>query len=594
MLGQFYQYHMHQPSSSEVNSWNNSLPVLAEVAARIGSDDVGVILEYHVPLAGFRIDALFLGRDELGRNNAVAVELKQWSDVVVPDVYSLNVTVGGREYAHPSQQASDYAGFLSDIHSGFVEGAIRAHSCAFLHNLHGVAAGNLVRNQFEELVEQSPLFTSELEDELALYLSTLIGHGGGASLCSALTSGQFQPSKKLLSKLEATIDADETWDLIDQQREAYNEVLSSVRRLEVRNGRAAVLVRGGPGTGKTVIAIQLLSDALRLGMTAAHSTGSKAFTTALRSKFKGADKLFIWNKDTRNATPHSIDLLLVDEAHRVRETSDTRWTPSADRNRKSQMQELLDAAKVTVFFLDENQYVRPDEIGCSDLVRSECNAHGVKLSEFDLESQFRCGGCREYVNWVDHLLGFEVAEPRPWGQAYSVQIESSPIGLEQSVYSDLRAGRTARMVAGFCWKWSDRTKGGGLVDDVTIGDWERPWNPKEEKSKRYRPENHPYTIWAEQESGREQIGCIYSAQGFEFDSVGLIWGLDLVWRQDKWVAQKSESFDRPVKTKNADTLRLVRNAYRVLMTRGIYQTHLLILDPETRNHVEQQLGRNLK
>jgi hypothetical protein len=129
------------------------------------------------------------------------------------------------------------------------------------------------------------------------------------------------------------------------------------------------LVRGGPGTGKTVIAVQLLADALREGFSAVHSTGGKAFTTAMRSKFAGASGLFVWNMSMRNATYQALDLLLVDEAHRIRETSDTRWTPRAQRAQRAQIDELLDASKVAVFFLDENQFMRPDEEGNSNLVR---------------------------------------------------------------------------------------------------------------------------------------------------------------------------------------------------------------------------------
>jgi len=130
---------------------------------------------------------------------------------------------------------------------------------------------------------------------------------------------------------------------------------------------------------------------------------------------------------------------------------------------------------------------------------------------------------------------------------------------------------------------------GSLIKDVVISNWKRPWNRKANSKKQYRPNQHPYTLWAETEEGEEQVGCIYSAQGFEFDRVGVIWGPDLVWREGEWVAQRKNSYDSPVKSKTADTERLLRNAYRVLLTRGIKETKILCLDEETREHIQDML-----
>jgi DUF2075 family protein len=91
--------------------------------------------------------------------------------------------------------------------------------------------------------------------------------------------------------------------------------------------------------------------------------------------------------------------------------------------------------------------------------------------------------------------------------------------------------------------------------------------------------------------GENQIGCIYSAQGFEFDRVGVIWGLDLVWRKDHWIAQREHSFDSKVKPKTANTLQLLRNAYRILLTRGTNETRLICLDDETREHLRNEFEK---
>ena len=591
MLLNFWNHHGYTPSTSEIRSWENSLDALADVLQGLQARDIGVVLEYHLPYSGRRIDVLLAGKTSEGTNCISTIELKQWSDVHLPD-NSLNVVVNGVEHLHPSQQALDYSEHLCEIHSSFSEHAITAASCSFCHNLPD-SDETLSGTQFHPLLAQSPLFRKGEEAHLADFVDKSVGGGSGERLTRAFIKGRFKPNKKLLDVLDDVIHEHERWHLLDEQRIAYNAIWSTVVKLKRAGGgaRAAVLVRGGPGTGKSVIATQLLADALRLGYAAVHSTGGHAFKTSLQAQFKGADQLFVWNMNMRNAPPQALDLLLVDEAHRIRETSDMRFTPRDQRGKRSQVEELLDAAKVTVFLLDENQFVRPDEIGCSALVRSETARLGVPLTEYDLAAQFRCGGCSEYGAWVDSLLGFPAEEALNWGDRYSFSIVDAPRDLEGIIPEAKGCGERARLVAGFCWPWSDPLQGGTLVHDVTIDGWSRPWNAKTERNKHYRPEVHPYTLWAETEAGEFQVGCIYSAQGFEFDRVGVIWGPDLVWRDNEWVAQREHSFDSPVKAKKADTQHLVRNAYRVLLTRGIKETRVLILDAETKDHIEESLKK---
>lgn len=608
MTGRFVKLHRYVPGTAEVRSWERSLAALAGAIRPLRRADLGVAigttgsvegggtvreavappgvaLEYHLPLSGKRVDVVITGHDPTGQASALVLELKQWSEARFEDEHATNVLVQDREVVHPSEQARDYADWLANYHSAFTDGPLAAVPLAYCHEMRAPADAVLRDSRFSDLLLRSPLFVGGEEAALAEYVLAHAGAGDGMRLLGRLAGARFQPSRRVLDNLEAVLDSRDEWHLLDEQRLAFNAILDEVRRQQARSGRAAIVVRGAPGTGKTVVAVQLLAATLRLGWKAAHSTGGKAFTTALRSKFKGADDLFIWNMATRHAASQGLDLLLVDEAHRVRESSDTRWTPKVERGKRSQVEELIDASRVTVFLLDENQFVRPDEVGSSALIREHAKQRKLRVKEFDLAVQFRCGGCAEYVEWVDWLLGFRDEKPAPWGDRYTVEFADTPEELERLLPEAKRAGETARMVAGFCWKWSDVTPSGELVNDVVIGDWRRPWNRKAgEKS--YKPADHPYTRWAETEEGETQVGCIYSAQGFEFSRAGVIWGRDLVWRGSAWVAQKSESFDRPVKS-STDMLRLVRNAYRVLLTRGLLGVRVLVLDEETREHVER-------
>jgi DUF2075 family protein len=610
----FINVYQSPPSPGETRSWIASLPFVARALHDIGAVDVGVAIghgksagdgllrfaerietgwnrdvgvmsEYHLPLSNQRIDLTLCGRGSDGRGRAIVLELKQWSKVALENEFTRNVLMDGVEHAHPSEQANDYARWLSDYHGAFTTDGVEAAPCAFLHNMTRENAGGVLDARFKDLLAQSPLFLAADTAELAGKVASGVGAGGGMDVLSLITANRFRPSKSVLANLEAVIQSKEAWHLVGEQRVAYNAILAEMKRLLVRKGRSVILVRGGPGTGKSVIAVQLLADALQLGLRAAHVTGGKAFTTTLRGSFGGADKLFQWNMNMRTAPFQGLDLLLVDEAHRVRETSDIRWTPVAERGGKSQAEELMDAAKVVVFLLDENQYVRPDEIGKTQVFTDTAATLKVPVRRYDLSTQFRCGGCSEYVNWIDRLLGFDAPEAADWGDRYRFGLVERPEDLDEMMSGARDAGKRARLVAGYCWPWGEVQADGSLVQDVRIGEWQRPWNAKEQKGKRYRPDNHPYTLWADTPAGEGQVGCIYSAQGFEFDNVGVIWGTDLVWRTDRWVAQPQASHDRPVKAAKAAMLGLVRNAYRVLLTRGVRETRVLCLDPETRAHL---------
>jgi hypothetical protein len=612
MAGQFVKLHRYPPNAAELRSWENSLGALADALRPIRSLDLGVAvgasgpiasaslardsarsaagvaLEYHLPLTGKRVDVMLTGHDRSGRGSAIVLELKQWSEVDLEDEYATNVRLGDEEHVHPCEQAADYADWLRDYHSAFTSSELDAVPAAYCHNLAPPFDLPLRASRFDALLCRSPLFGRGEEDRLGGFVHEHVGAGDGIRLLDAVIGARFHPSKRVLDNLEAVLQSREEWHLLDEQRLAFNAILDEVRRQQARAGRAAIIVRGAPGTGKTVIAVQLLAASLRLGWKAAHSTGGKAFTTAMRSKFRGAQDLFLWNMNLRKAPPQGLDLLLVDEAHRVRETSDQRFTPRPERGKRSQTEELIDAAKVTVFLLDENQFVRPDEVGASALFLDEAKRKRARTRRYDLAAQFRCGGCAEYVAWVDWLLGFRAERPEPWRERYRVELVDHPGELERLIPEARLAGETARLVAGFCWRWSDPDESGELAPDVVIGNWRRPWNRKADPKKHYKPANHPYTKWAETEEGESQVGCIYSAQGFEFGRIGVIWGKDLAWRGDRWVAQPHESQDRPVKS-SSDMLRLVRNAYRVLLTRGLRGARLLVLDQETRRYLEAAL-----
>ena len=624
-------------NESEARSWRNSLTALAAVVERAGLHHAGVGVELRLPSTSRRVDASFVGRDAGGRPQVVLCELKQW-ETAAPSAAPDNVLVGGRETLHPSVQAAAYADYLRQSHSAFTERGFGIAACAYLHNMDAADARGLRGLAYAGATREAPFYVRGDEAALGSALAGAVGGGDGAALLPDLVAGRFSPSKQLLDGIAAGLKGSAFWTLLDEQRAAYNVVRGLVERAAGTGEKAVVVITGGPGTGKSVIAAHLVLALSKNGAyRAAHSTASKAFTTNLRAVGgRSSEAVFRWNKDFGHKLVDAdvLDVLVVDEAHRVRKSSNTQYTPKRVRSEIPQADELIRAARVSVFLLDERQNVRPDEIGNVAAIEEAAVRQSVPLRRFGLDAQFRCNGSSAYVAWVDALMsdapvpvggwaarGGEETPPNAAQEAdasrasgtattgvqarsarageYDIRLADSPAELEALVRARAAAGQSARLVAGYCWPWSDPAPDGTLVRDVRIdtaaGDWAMPWNEKSpeqfaaKKGSAPRPDRHPYTIWATRPEGIEQVGCIYSAQGFEFDYCGVILGQDLVWREDGggaegWLASRDASFDPSINRRRltADQLAaILQHTYRVLFTRGMRGTAVYSTDVET-------------
>ena len=302
--------------------------------------------------------------------------------------------------------------------------------------------------------------------------------------------------------------------------------------------KTAVIVSGGPGSGKSVVALSLLGELAREGRRVLHATGSRSFTRTLR-RVAGAreprvQKMFRYFNQFMDVERNALDVLILDEAHRIRETSVNRYTRAQFRTGRAQLDELLSAARVPVFLLDQNQVVRPGEMGSLESIRAVAESAGLDVDEVTLGEQFRCGGSGAYVHWVERLLGLTDEPPGQWlgDDHFHVQVVDSPVELETWVRTRAVGGDQARLSAGYCWKWSDPQPGGTLVPDVVIGDWRMPWNVKGDSRVGAAP---PAALWASEPGGIDQVGCIYTAQGFEYDWNGVIVGPDLIWRAGRLI-----------------------------------------------------------
>ncbi len=594
----FFGYYGYPAAKSEIAAWGNSLRAMAQVVQYSDLNDHGIIVEYELPSSSRRLDFMICGRDAASHDEAVIVELKQWSQCEAVDADGLVSTwIGGahREVAHPSVQVGQYQQYLSDMHSAFHEGAdpIRLSACSYLHNYQIRPKDVLLESKFSETIARYPVFGSDAVDDLSGFLKARLGTGSGKPVLARIEQSKYRPSRKLMDHVAATIGGRGPWVLLDEQLVVFEKIRAAVADAVAHDRRHVVLVRGGPGTGKSVLAINLLGRLLRDGRIAHYATGSRAFTRTLWNMVGSRAKpLLRYFHNYRDASPGEIDALICDEAHRIRETSNSRFTRKENRSTGPQIREILRAAKVAVFFIDDRQVVRPREIGSSDYIRTHAAELDFSVAEYELEVQFRCSGSAGFVNWVNNTLGIERTANQLWtgAEAFDFRILPSPSSVEAAIRAKVREGVTARMVAGYCWDWSKPNPDGTLVDDIVIGDWRKPWNARPDSGLLAKG-IPPADLWATDTGGIDQVGCIYTAQGFEMDYVGVIWGKDLVYDLDaqSWVGNRLESRDRTVKQSKADFGKLIKNTYRVLLSRGMKGCYVCFLDKDTERFVRSRM-----
>jgi uncharacterized protein len=589
---QFSFTYGHQPGSSEQRSWAASLPVLAQDLVDADLGDVEMLVEYQLPLTSLRADVVLAGRHPVSQAvSYVVVELKQWTSAGVFDGDpELCVPAGppGRVVLNPIAQVRRYCEFLVDFVGSLQDLPDAVAGVAYLHN----AAEAHVSSLHDLPADiKGQLFTASSRGALLDLLRSRIAPYPSAA--DQLLSSKIGPSKQLMALAAEEIKNRESFVLLDAQQVAYRLVLNAVRRSEQADHKEVIIIVGGPGSGKSVIALSVLGELYRNGYQALHATGSKSFTTTLRKVAgKGTtrvQKLFQYFNSFTNASRNDLKVLICDEAHRIRETSNNRYTPAAKRSTRPQVEELINAARVPVFLLDEHQVVRPGELGTVAQIEAMAEAKNLRVRHVDLNGQFRCGGSRKYEEWVLNLLGLE-AKPVEWKSdgRFELRVVGSPNELEAFLRSKADQGYKARMTAGFCWPWSDAKPEHGLDDDVVIGDWRRPWNVKGDRAVNGAP---PSQLWATDPAGFDQIGCIYTAQGFEYDWNGVIFGPDMVWRGNSWVTDRTASKDTVVaRAEESDYDRLIRNTYKVLLTRGMVGTVLYSTDSETREKLRELVG----
>ncbi|GAA5057625.1 hypothetical protein HNP84_000531 [Thermocatellispora tengchongensis] len=580
----FREVFWERPDKREVRSWANSIPTVVHLLVEAGLGDVQVLLELKAPITDVRMDMVLVGTfPQTDLMSVVVVENKQWR-WVRPDAGMVRLSDDGAPQLHPANQVWGYLqvlrGYVSTLRDEKLCGIVNLHNAPALmvHAVRPKVQG------LEDVVQRwVELYgAGEHRQELKDLLRRRLSGEQAAQQAEILLQAPVRPAEGLMARVSQCVRERTVFPLLEEQREAYDYVRRSVALSRQGAPKEVVVIVGGPGTGKSVIAVELLGTLTRQRVHAIHATGSRSFTrtlwryAGLSGNQRGA---FTYFNTFSDATPGDIEVIIADEAHRIRKTSRDRMDEDDLRDPPPQIDELIRAARVPVFLLDEHQVVRRGEVGSLELIRNRAEQLGCTMRVINLRHQFRCSGSPEYVDWVERLLMLAPSQGRPIWQPlenFTLYVAHTPLAMENYLRARVAENYKARIAAGFCWPWSKPNPDGTLPDDVVIGDWRRPWNSRADEYIKGIP---PSWLWATDPAGFGQIGCIYSAQGFEYDYAGVIIGRDLVWRNG-WRAERRYNRD-PDQINADDFYTVIRNTYRVLATRGMRGAVLHSVDPAT-------------
>jgi uncharacterized protein len=574
-------------SRAEIDAWRNSLGYMNNALLGAGIPaDAGVAIEYRIPQTAKRVDFILTGLDGAGRRAAVIVELKQWREATATAKDGIVETfVGGakREVEHPSYQAWSYAWYLRDYNEAVDAGGIELHACAYLHNL--ADAGALNAPFYDAYTAEAPLFARADAKRLQEFLRRYIHQGDRKQVLYQIDNGRIRPSKNLADHLASLLNGNREFILLDAQKLVYETALAQAGRAAETGRKQVLIVEGGPGTGKSVVAVHLLVELTRRGRVAQYVTRNAAPREVYEQKLTGAMRrtrirnLFKSSGAYVDAEPNSLDVLIVDEAHRLNEKSGL-YGNLGDH----QIAEIVRAAKCCVFFVDDDQRVTFKDVGEKAVIRDIALAHGGEVAEYELASQFRCNGSDGYLAWLDQLLGIRDTANRDLdGIDYDFRVFDSPLDLHRQIVELNRINNKSRVVAGYCWDW--RGKRDPSVEDVRIDahGYARRWNLDKDGK-----------LWIVTPGSEEEVGCIHTCQGLELDYVGVILGPDWVVRDGRVVtdAARRSKQDQSVRgymswlkrdrgAARAAADRVIKNTYRTLMTRGQKGCFVFSVDPET-------------
>ena len=585
----------HRVGRSENQAWKHSLLEMALVLQDEEiPGDAGVAIEYQLPQTSKRIDFVVAGEDEQSRPKIVIVELKQWSDSRRSEKDAIvwarrGGRAGEQEGPHPSYQAWSYAAYLQDFNTAVQDSAMAMLPCAYLHN--HPRDGEIDHPHYREHIERAPLFLARERAKLQAFIREHVRHGDRRGALYAIENGRIRPSKMLVDSVAGMLQGRTEFVMIDDQKVVYETVLAADAKAELR--KQVVIVQGGPGTGKSVLAVNLLAALLARRRNVRYVSKNVAPRAVYEAKLTGTfsktriSNLFSGSGAFVNDAPNMYETLIVDEAHRLNEKSGL-YRNLGD----NQVRELIRASRCTVFFVDDDQRVTIHDIGHTEELRRRAAEFNAEVTELELSSQFRCNGSDGYLAWLDDTLDIRrTANHDLDTREYDFRVFDNPAQMHALIDLKNRSNNRSRVVAGYCWKWP--SKKDPQAWDIELKSFRLP--PPLELGQGWQPLDCDARL-------RRTSGLHSYLPGPGTGLRRRHRGADLAFRDGKIVtdATKRASSDQSVRglkqmlkaspesaSKLADSI--VKNTYRTLMTRGMKGCYVYCVDAALAQHMRSRL-----
>ncbi|MFP7170866.1 DNA/RNA helicase domain-containing protein [Terribacillus halophilus] len=600
-LYESYQKKIGRTTKSEINSWENSLQRMSNVMLDEDiPDDTSVAIEFKIPNTSKRVDLLVAGHDG-SHDHVVIIELKQWSEVqkVTSKDALVSTYLGGgmRTVTHPSYQAWSYAALIHDYNQNVQDQYIVLNPCAYLHNYRKPENDPLTDHHYADHLAKAPIFTKGEIQKLRDFIKKYIRFGDRNNLIYQIEHGKIRPSKSLQDSLASMLKGNEEFILIDEQKvfyeDAYHLALESIKE----NQKKVLVIEGGPGTGKSVMAVNLLVNLINQELTALYVSKNSAPRNVYASKLKGTlkkshiDNLFKGSGSFTDAKKNEFDVLIIDEAHRLNKKSGL-----FSNKGENQIKEVIHSSKFTIFFIDEDQKVTLKDIGSIEVIKKYAKELDAELIQRKLVSQFRCDGSDAYIAWLDDVLQIrKTANANDRSMDYQFKVYDNPNDMLKKIKELNKKNNKSRILAGYCWEWPKNGRNNTLHKDIEIPEhnFSISWNLSD-------------SIWAIDQDSVSEAGCIHTSQGLEFDYVGVIIGPDLSYRDGRIITDytrraktdqslkgiKKMAKDNPEEAKKVAD-RIIKNTYRTLMTRGQKGCFIFCTDPELNKYFKERLSTSL-
>ena len=602
ILMKLHEANIHAGEEAEYRSWQNSLNFTRNILDdKEINDDVSIAIEYQIPRTSKRVDFIICGSDNNNQNSVIVVELKQWDKVEKVDdvmLHSVRAYTGGavRMVSHPSYQAYSYATFIRNSSECVQDENIAIIPCAYLHNYELKYLNELDDEIFKIWYDQAPFFIKTQAKELNQFIKKYITkRSTDNELLYKIDNGRIRPSKALQDCLVSLMKGNKEFMLLDEQAVVYDMCIKTMKQCLKDQKKRTIIIQGGPGTGKSVLAVNLLKEFTTMkyglvnGLNASYVTKNSAPREAYIRLLYKSDLMKAVNIKQLFRSPFGLskspnnfyDCLIVDEAHRLVKQM------YGDFSGENQIKECINASLLSIFLIDENQRITTKDIGSIEEIQSwayKLNSRVIMNEETTLTSQFRCNGSEQFIQFVNNLLQIgETVDIDLSEMNFDIQVFDDPNILREELRKKNAINNKARMVAGYCYDWDVKNHRGDY-DIYLKNGFKAKWNLENDK------------VWAINPSSFEEVGCIHTAQGLEFDYIGVLIGKDLRYNNitksiitDKTMISKDDKSSGIRGCGEILASQLIKNTYKTLLTRGQKGCYIYCEDENLSNYIKSIL-----